>query len=59
MGVPVYVIIDPRDGTITVHSGPDMSAGEPRYGDTCRYKFGDSVQMGAWLVDSGTFPRYR
>ncbi|MFE0172579.1 Uma2 family endonuclease [Streptomyces sp. NPDC059002] len=60
MGIPVYVIVDPRDGTITVHSGPDTAAGEPRYADAPRhYKFGDTVQMGAWSVDTAEFPRYR
>ncbi|MGW0731287.1 Uma2 family endonuclease [Streptomyces sp. NPDC002851] len=59
MGVPLYVIIDPRDGTITVHSAPDAASGEPRYRDTPRKaKFGDTVQVGAWTVDTSTFPRY-
>ncbi len=59
MGVPVYIIIDPRDGTVTVHSDPDTSAGEPRYADARSYKFGDLVQVGIWSIDTGTFPRYR
>ncbi|UFQ17040.1 MULTISPECIES: Uma2 family endonuclease [Streptomyces] len=60
MGIPIYVIVDPRDGTITVHSGPDTSAGEPRYADTPRrYKFGDTVQLGPWSVETGDFRRYR
>lgn len=60
MGIPVYMIVDPRDGTITVHSGPDTSAGEPRYADTPRrYKFGDTVQVGRWTLETDTFPRYR
>ncbi|WP_399927595.1 Uma2 family endonuclease [Streptomyces kanamyceticus] len=60
MGIPVYVIVDPRDGTITVHSGLDTSGGEPRYADTPRrYKFGDTVEMGPWTVETGDFPRYR
>ncbi|GHC49457.1 hypothetical protein GCM10010349_13670 [Streptomyces flavofungini] len=60
MGVPEYVIVDPRDGTITVHSGPDTASGEPRYADTPRqYKFGDTVPMGAWAIDTAEFPRYR
>ncbi len=60
MGIPVYAIVDPRDGTITVHSGPDTSAGEPRYADAPRrYKFGDTVQLGPWSVATGDFPRYR
>ncbi|MFH9073487.1 Uma2 family endonuclease [Streptomyces alboflavus] len=60
MGVPEYVIVDPRDGTITVHSGPDTTSGEPRYADTPRrYKFGDAVPMGRWTIDTAKFPRYR
>ncbi|MFH8292675.1 Uma2 family endonuclease [Streptomyces sp. NPDC018059] len=60
MGIPVYVIVDPRDGTITVHSGLDTSAGEPRYADAPRrYKFGDTVQVGRWTLETDTFPRYR
>ncbi|WP_164551789.1 Uma2 family endonuclease [Streptomyces sp. WAC 01529] len=60
MGIPVYVIVDPRDGTITVHSGPDTSAGEPSYADTPRrYKFGDTVEVGRWTLETDGFPRYR
>ncbi|NGO78805.1 Uma2 family endonuclease [Streptomyces sp. YC504] len=59
MGVPVYVIVDPRDGTIAVHTGPDTSSGEPRYRDTRTYKFGDTVPVGGWTIDTTPFPRYR
>ncbi|MGA4850211.1 Uma2 family endonuclease [Streptomyces sp. G5(2025)] len=60
MGIPVYVIVDPRDGTITVHSGPDTSAGEPRYADAPRrYKFGDTVEVDRWTLETDAFPRYR
>ncbi|MFE0100129.1 Uma2 family endonuclease [Streptomyces sp. NPDC059009] len=60
MGVPVYVIIDPRDGTLTVYSGIDTVSGEPAYRDTpARYKFGDAAQVGTWTLDTATFPRYR
>lgn len=59
MGVPVYLIIDPRDATITVLSGPDAASGEPRYRDTSRkYKFGDTVTAGNWTIDTSAFPRY-
>ncbi|MDG4858970.1 Uma2 family endonuclease [Streptomyces sp. T-3] len=60
MGLPVYVIIDPRDGTVTVHSGPDTTSGEPQYRDTPRrYKFGDTVPVVGWTIDTSTFPHYR
>ncbi len=59
MGVPVYAIIDPRNGTITVHSDPDTTSGEPRYRAAPRvYKFGDTFQLGTWTIDSSTFPRH-
>jgi Uma2 family endonuclease len=59
MGVPEYVIVDPRDGTVTVHSGPDTSGGEPRYAHTpCHYKFGEAVPVGPWTIDTAKFPRY-
>ncbi|MFJ6697008.1 Uma2 family endonuclease [Streptomyces sp. NPDC091272] len=59
MGVPEYVIVDPRNGTVTVHSGPDAAGGEPRYADARRhYKFGDVVPVGPWAIDTAKFPRY-
>jgi Uma2 family endonuclease len=59
MGVPAYVIIDPRDGTVTVHSGPDTVSGEPCYREAPRkYKFGDTVQLGTWTLDTSKFPKY-
>ncbi|MGA4841263.1 Uma2 family endonuclease [Streptomyces sp. G45] len=60
MGVPVCVVVDPRDGTVTVHSGPGTASGEPRYAGTPqRYAFGDTVPMGPWSVDTANFPRYK
>ncbi|MFG2499244.1 Uma2 family endonuclease [Streptomyces sp. NPDC048441] len=59
MGVPAYAIIDPRDGTISVHTDPDTLSGEPQYRTNRRYVFGDKVSMGRWLVDTARFPRYR
>ncbi|MFF7183424.1 Uma2 family endonuclease [Streptomyces sp. NPDC008121] len=59
MGVPAYVIIDPRDGTISVHSDPDTISKEPQYRTRKRYAFGDTVPMGRWSIDTARFPRYR
>ncbi|MFP3988432.1 Uma2 family endonuclease [Streptomyces sp. E11-3] len=59
MGVPVYAIIDPRDGTVSVHWEPGTRGGEPCYLQSLRYGFGDAVPMGPWTVDTAKFPRYR
>ncbi|MFP3991796.1 Uma2 family endonuclease [Streptomyces sp. E11-3] len=61
MGIPVYVIIDPRDGTITVHEESTTVSGQARYADTPRpYKFGDTaVPMGRWTIDTSGFRRYK
>lgn len=59
MGVPVYVIIDPRDGTVAVHWDPGTVGGETRYRQARSYSFGDAVPMGRWTIDTSRFPRYR
>ncbi|MEV0440000.1 Uma2 family endonuclease [Streptomyces spectabilis] len=59
MGVPCYTIVDPRDGTISVHSSPGTIGGLPQYRDHKRYVFGDKVRMGQWLIDTAEFPRHQ
>ncbi|WP_415947348.1 Uma2 family endonuclease [Streptomyces sp. KLOTTS4A1] len=60
MGIPVYAIVDPRDGKVTVHSGIDTSSGVPAYEEPpARYKFGETVPVGPWTLDTAQFPRYR
>ncbi len=53
--VSTYVIVDPRDGTVAVHSRSDGKA----YQDCSRYRFGDLVPMpyGSDL-DTSRFPIY-
>ncbi|MEV5881817.1 Uma2 family endonuclease [Streptomyces sp. NPDC052020] len=55
MGIPHYMIVDPRTGTIEVHSDP-CKAG---YSRKEPYIFGDSVPFGAWTVETCAFRRYR
>ncbi|MWA13419.1 Uma2 family endonuclease [Streptomyces sp. BA2] len=54
MGIDRYMIVDPRTGTIEVHSEP--CAG--RYGNKEPYIFGDKVPFGPWTVETVAFRRY-
>jgi Uma2 family endonuclease len=54
MGIAHYLIVDPRRGTIEVHSEPCKS----RYGRKQFHIFGDKVPFGPWTVDSSAFRRY-
>ncbi len=55
MGIGLYLIVDPRVGTIEVHSEP--CAG--RYQNKTHYIFGDIVQFGPWTVETAAFRRYQ
>ena len=54
MGIGHYMIVDPRTGTIEVHSAPCKD----RYQVKDPYIFGDTVPFGPWSVETGAFRRY-
>lgn len=54
MGIDHYMIVDPRTGTIEVHS--DSCKG--RYTRKDSYIYGDSVPFGPWTVATSEFRRY-
>ncbi|MFC3577717.1 Uma2 family endonuclease [Streptomyces yaanensis] len=54
MGIAHYMIVDPRTGTIQVHSDPCKD----RYQHKDPYIFGDSVPFGPWTVETSDFRRY-
>ncbi|MGW5738602.1 MULTISPECIES: Uma2 family endonuclease [Streptomyces] len=54
MGIEHYMIVDPRTGTIEVHSEPYAG----RYGHKEPYIFGDEVAFGPWTVETAAFRRY-
>ncbi|MEW2081251.1 hypothetical protein [Streptomyces sp. NPDC005283] len=58
MGIPVYVIIDPRKGIAAVLTDPGPGAGGIRYRSWHDYIFGDMMTVGAWSIDTGQFPTY-
>ncbi|MFI8926179.1 Uma2 family endonuclease [Streptomyces sp. NPDC053474] len=54
MGIELYMIVDPRRGTIEVHSEPCGT----HYGKKVPYIFGDQVSLGPWTLDTSAFRRY-
>ncbi|MFH9861670.1 Uma2 family endonuclease [Streptomyces sp. NPDC017202] len=54
MGIPHYLIVDPRTGTVEVHSEPCKG----RYTRKDPYIYGDKVPFGPWTVDTADFRRY-
>ncbi len=51
MGIPLYLLVDPRDGTGIVHSQPGYTARE-------KFAFGDTVTVGPWRLDTGVLLTY-
>lgn len=60
MGIPFYLLIDPRDGTIASLSDPGPSPGDhgPRYRTRSDYAFGDTVKIGEWTLETGDLHPY-
>lgn len=54
MGIAHYLIVDPRTGTIEVHSGPYRG----RYTRKESHIYGDAVPFGPWTIDTSAFRRY-
>ncbi|MEZ0093854.1 Uma2 family endonuclease [Streptacidiphilus sp. EB129] len=58
MGIPLYLLVDPRKGVIFTYEnilpGPDG----PRYDRITDYAFGDDVPLGPWLITTSDFKRY-
>ncbi|EST37960.1 hypothetical protein N566_10055 [Streptomycetaceae bacterium MP113-05] len=60
MGIPLYLLIDPRKGTIAALSdpGPTPEGDGPRYRTRSDYAFGDTVAIGDWLIETGDLHTY-
>ncbi|EME99592.1 Uma2 family endonuclease [Streptomyces mobaraensis NBRC 13819 = DSM 40847] len=60
MGIPFYLLVDPRKGTAAVMSDPGPGPDDLRcYRARHDYVFGDKVAVGEWTVDTSEFPRYQ
>ncbi|MGA5135568.1 Uma2 family endonuclease [Streptomyces olivoreticuli] len=58
MGIPHYLIIDPRDGSCVHHWSVTTHNGKPEYDARVPYAFGDKITVGAWIIDTSVLPRY-
>ncbi|MFI1451349.1 Uma2 family endonuclease [Streptomyces virginiae] len=60
MGVPLYVVVDPRKDkkTVTVHSDPSSGPDGIRYRKAVPYAFGDTVTAGRWTLDTSSLKSY-
>jgi prolyl-tRNA synthetase len=58
MGIPHYLIIDPRDGTAHHHWKIATESGHASYTAHVPYVFGDKITVGDWVIDSGELRRY-
>ncbi|SFO34055.1 Uma2 family endonuclease [Actinomadura madurae] len=58
MGIPTYLIVDPRKSTVTVFSDPGPAPEGTRYRVRHDYVFGDQVDAGSYAIDSGAFLPY-
>ncbi len=51
MGIPLYLLVDPRKGTGIVHD-------EPGYTSRKEFAFGDTVTVGPWTLDTTVLRTY-
>ncbi|MCC3769725.1 Uma2 family endonuclease [Streptomyces sp. UNOC14_S4] len=58
LGIPHYLIVDPRDGTCVHHWAIGAREGTPVYEARVPYVFGDKISIGEWVIDTGELPRY-
>ncbi|MEV4616870.1 Uma2 family endonuclease [Kitasatospora sp. NPDC049258] len=58
MGIPHYLIIDPRNGTGLVLSLPRDTPEGRRYGTRREFRFGERVGVGAYEIDTVGFLTY-
>ncbi|MER5488309.1 Uma2 family endonuclease [Streptomyces sp. NPDC002812] len=60
MGIPVYVVVDPRKNkkTATVHSDPSGGPDGIRYRRSVPHAFGDIVTAGRWTLDTSFLKGY-
>ncbi|RLV01529.1 hypothetical protein CTZ27_13680 [Streptomyces griseocarneus] len=60
MAIPLYLLVNPRNGTATVMSDPQDVDSEGRrcYRSRTDYVFGDKIAVGEWTVDTSEFNRY-
>ncbi|MFF9486847.1 Uma2 family endonuclease [Streptomyces sp. NPDC014676] len=62
MGIPHYLILDPREGTWTYQWGIGRAEGRPAYENRLHLPYGKpvtvSTDLGDWTIDTTDLPRY-
>lgn len=58
MGIPVYVIFDPRKGEGAVLSDIHQTPSGPRYAVRKDFVYGEDVTIGEWTISTEGLPRY-
>jgi hypothetical protein len=61
MGIPHYLILDPRDGTWTYQWGIGRAGGRPAYENRLHRPYGEAVTIGTggWALGRSTPPAFR
>ncbi|UYB41159.1 Uma2 family endonuclease [Streptomyces sp. Je 1-4] len=58
LGVPVYVIFDPRSGSGAVLTDIHLTPIGPRYATRKEFVYGEDVTIGEWTITTRDLPRY-
>jgi Uma2 family endonuclease len=58
MGIPHYLIVDPRDGTCRYYHGIVREDGRPSYDNRHGYSYGDVITVEGWTIETAGLPRY-
>lgn len=58
LGIPLYVIFDPRTGEGAVFSEIHPTASGPRYASRRDFVYGEDVTIGEWTISTENLPRY-
>ncbi|MCM2427684.1 Uma2 family endonuclease [Streptomyces sp. RKAG337] len=58
MGIELYLLVDPRKGTIAVFSDPGPGSAGPRYRGRHDSTFGEPITVGPWTIDTSEMRTY-
>lgn len=58
LGIPLYVIFDPRTGEGAVLSDIHPTPAGPRYATRKDFVYGEDVTIGDWTISTENLPRY-
>ncbi|WP_243084074.1 Uma2 family endonuclease [Streptomyces sp. 891-h] len=58
LGIPVYVVFDPRTGEGAVLSDIHPTPAGPRYATRKDFVYGEDITIGEWTVSTDGLPRY-